>query len=77
MHKCVGTHVKPDDRKAALVTEELHRFEIDTAVLSETWLSMEYQLSKIERGNGFFWVGNLIDEKQKNGVSFMIRKKPS
>ena len=61
------------DRRTALVTKELQRFNIDIAALSETRLSDEDQLIEDKSGFTLFWVGKTKREKREGGVGFAIR----
>ena len=50
-----GAH-RPEWR-TALIAEQLARYKVDIAVLSETQLAEEGQLSEIGAGYTFFWIG--------------------
>ena len=59
-------------RRTALIAEELSRYKIDIAALSETRLAEEGELC--ERGAGYtsFWSGRGSGEKRESGVGFAI-----
>ena len=60
-------------RRTALVTNELARYNIDIAALSETRLSGVDQLTEIESGYTLFWSGKPTGEKREAGVGFAVR----
>ena len=61
------------ERRTALVTRELARYNIDIAALSETRLSDEDQLTETGSGYTLFWIGKPHGEKREGGVGFAIR----
>uniref|UniRef100_A0A8C3HII6 Endonuclease/exonuclease/phosphatase domain-containing protein n=1 Tax=Chrysemys picta bellii TaxID=8478 RepID=A0A8C3HII6_CHRPI len=61
------------ERRTALVTRELARYNTDIAALSETRLANEGQLSESGSGYTFFWSGCSSDERRESGVGFAIK----
>ena len=45
-------------RRTALVAQELSRYSVDIAALSETRLAGEGSLTEMEGGYTFFWIGS-------------------
>ena len=60
-------------RRTALVAQELYRYGVDIAALSETRLEDEGSLTEIEGGYTFFWKGLKSAERRLYGVGFAIR----
>lgn len=60
------------ERRTAIVSKELARYNIDIAALSETRLSDEDQLTEIG-GYTYFWKGKPNGIKREGGVGFAIR----
>lgn len=62
------------ERRTALVSKELARFNVDIAALSETRLANE---GKIEECSGYtiFWSGKSENERRIHGVGFAIKTK--
>ena len=61
------------ERRTAIVTRELSRYNIDIAALSETRLSDEDQLKEVGAGYSIYWIGKPKGEKREGGVGFAIR----
>ena len=55
---------KRTERRTAVVAEELKRYNIDIAALSETRLSGEDQLEETGSGYTFFWSGKPDGERR-------------
>ena len=64
---------KRSERRTALVTNEIARYNIDIAALSETRLSGEDQLTETESGYTLFWSGKPVGVKREAGVGFAVR----
>ena len=60
-------------RRTALIAQELSRYGIDIAVLSETRRAGEGSLTESEGGYNFFWRGPPSTERRIHGVGFAIR----
>ena len=60
-------------RRIALVAQELSRYGVDIAALSETRLADEGSLTEIEGGYTFFWKGLPNTDRRLYGVGFAIR----
>ena len=60
-------------RRTALVSSELARYNIDIAALSETRLPGEGELCELGAGYTFFWSGRDVDERREAGVGFAIK----
>ena len=60
-------------RRSALIAQELSRYGIDIAALSETRLAEEGSLTESEGGYTFFWKGLLSNEPRIHGVGFAIK----
>ena len=60
-------------RRTALIADELAKYKIDIAAISETRLAEEGELC--ERGSGytFFWSGRGSEERREAGVGFVIK----
>lgn len=61
------------ERRTALVAEELNRYDLDIAALSETRFSGEGHLIEMGCGYSFFWSGKPAGERRDGGVGFAIR----
>ena len=61
------------ERRIALVSKELARYNIDIAALSETRFSGEGQLLELGGCYTFFWKGKPEGERRESGVGFAIR----
>lgn len=61
------------ERRTALVANELDRYRVQIAALSETRLAEEGQLTEQASGYTFFWIGRSQDEWQEAGVGFAIK----
>ena len=64
---------KCPERKTALVSKELSRYNISIAALSETRFPDEGQLVEKQGGYTFFWKGKPEDERRDSGVGFAIQ----
>ncbi|BHF61992.1 hypothetical protein SprV_0100497300 [Sparganum proliferum] len=62
------------ERRTALVAQELARYKVDIAALSETRFSEQGQLEEVGAGYTFFWSGRPRSERRDAGVAFAIRK---
>lgn len=60
-------------RRTALISQELERYGIDIAALSETRLPDEGSLTESKGGYTFYWKGYPIEERRLHGVGFAIR----
>ncbi|KAJ4927753.1 hypothetical protein JOQ06_015555 [Pogonophryne albipinna] len=61
------------ERRTAIISRELGKFQIDIAALSETRLADEGQLKEEKGGYTFFWKGKPANEPQIHGVGFAIK----
>lgn len=61
------------ERRTAIISRELKRFQIDIAALSETRLADEGQLKEEKGGYTFFWKGKPAEEPRIHGVGFAIK----
>ncbi|BHF73788.1 hypothetical protein SprV_0401687100 [Sparganum proliferum] len=61
------------ERRTALVAQELARYKVDIAALSETRFSEQGQLEEVGAGYTFFWSGRPRTERRDAGVAFAIR----
>lgn len=61
------------ERRTAIVTNELARYNIDIAALSETRFADEDQLTETESGYTIFWSGKCEKERREAGVGFAVR----
>ncbi|BHF85016.1 hypothetical protein SprV_1002817400 [Sparganum proliferum] len=61
------------ERRTALVAQELARYKVDIAALSETRFSEQGQLEEVGAGYTFFWSGRSRTERRDAGVAFAIR----
>ncbi len=62
-----------DNTERPQVGEELARYNIDIAVLSETRLAGEGELHEKRSGYKFFWSGRGPEERREAGVGFAIK----
>ena len=60
-------------RRTALIAQELQRYDIDIAALSETRLAGEGAITEDMGGYSFFWKGYPPEENRIHGVAFAIR----
>ena len=60
-------------RRTALVTNELARYNVDIAALSEIRFAGEDQLTVTESGYTLFWSGKSEKEKREAGVGFAVK----
>lgn len=60
-------------RRTALVANELARYSIDIAALSETRFAGEGELCERGAGYTFFWSGRGPDERREAGVGFAVK----
>lgn len=60
-------------RKTAILTRELNRYDVDIAALSETHLTEEGQLTEVGAGYTIVWKGRPTGEKRQSGVVFVIK----
>nr|VZI28946.1 unnamed protein product [Spirometra erinaceieuropaei] len=61
------------ERRTALVAQELARYKVDIAALSETRFSEQGQLEEVGAGYTFFWSGRPRAERRDADVAFAIR----
>ena len=61
------------ERRTALVSKELARYNIEIAALSETRLPNEGQLTESGTGYTFFWSGRGEEDRREAGVGFAIK----
>ena len=61
------------ERKTALLANELARYNIDIAALSETRFSGEDQLTEPDSGYTIFWSGKSEKERRVAGVGFAVK----
>lgn len=61
------------ERRTAIVANELNRYGIDIAALSETRLAEEDHLNEKLPGYTFFWSGRPAKDRRECGVAFAIR----
>ena len=66
-------HSERPARRTALISQELSRYSVDIAVLSETRLADEGSLTESMGGYTFFWKGYPQEERKIHGVGFAIR----
>ena len=62
------------ERRTALIAQQLRRYNIELAALSETRLSDKSNLKEHGLGYTFYWIGKPEGEKRESGVGFAIRK---
>ena len=60
-------------RRTALIAQELSRYNVDIAALSETRLADEGSVSENSGGYTFFWKGYRPEERRIHGVGLAIR----
>jgi len=60
-------------RRTALIAQELLKYNVDIAALSETRLADEGSLTEEGGGYTFFWKGYRPEERRIHGVGFAIR----
>ena len=60
-------------RRTALIAQELARYQIDIAALSETRLADEGSLTEDQGAYTFFWKGLPLNEQRIHGVGFAIK----
>lgn len=61
------------ERRTALIANELYRYGVDIAAISETRFPDTGQLTEIKSGYTYFWSGRKITEKRESGVGLVIR----
>ncbi|KAJ3612710.1 hypothetical protein NHX12_018968 [Muraenolepis orangiensis] len=61
------------ERRTAIISRELRKFQIDIAALSETRLADEGQLKEEKGGYTFFWKGKPANEPRIHSVGFAIK----
>jgi len=67
-----STITRPE-RRSALVSKELQRYDLDIVALSETRLADKGQLSELSGGYTFFWSGKEEGCRRESGVAFAVR----
>ncbi|XP_072181473.1 craniofacial development protein 2-like [Diadema setosum] len=67
------TKANRPERRTALVTRELARYNVDIAALSETRLAERGQLTENGGGYTFFWSGRSSKERREAGVGFAVK----
>ena len=60
-------------RRTALISQELLKYNVDIAALSETRLADEGSLTEDLGGYTFYWKGLSQEERRIHGVGFAIR----
>ena len=60
-------------RRTALISQELSKYNVDIAALSETRLADEGSLTEDLGGYTFYWKGLSQEERRIHGVGFAIR----
>ena len=60
-------------RRTAFIAQELSRYNVDVAALSETRLSDDGSVTEDLGGYTFFWKGYPMGESRIHGVAFAIR----
>ena len=63
------------ERRTAIISRELARYDIDIAALSETRRADEGQLKEEGGGYTFFWKGKPSGERRIHGVGFAIKNR--
>nr|VZI33651.1 unnamed protein product [Spirometra erinaceieuropaei] len=58
------------ERRTALVAQDLARYKVDIAALSETWFSEQGQLQEMDAGYTFIWSARPKAERRDAGVAF-------
>lgn len=61
------------ERRTALVSRELARFNVDVAALSETRIPGEGQVTEVGSGYTFFWKGKNPEDHRSQGVGFAVK----
>ena len=62
-------------RRTALIAQELSRYNVDIAALSETRLLDEGSLTEDQGGYTFFWKGYPLDSSRSiHGIGFAVKK---
>ena len=61
------------ERRTALIAQELLRYKVDIAALSETTPADKCSLTEEGGGYTFFWKGYRQEEQRIHGVGFAIR----
>ena len=64
---------KRSERKTAILANELARYNVDIAALSETRFAGEDQLTESDSGYTIFWSGKSEKEKREAGVGFAVK----
>ncbi|BHF68715.1 hypothetical protein SprV_0301175400 [Sparganum proliferum] len=73
LRRCHDPRCNRPERRTALVTGELARYEVDIAALSETRFSEQGQLKEVGAGYTYFGSGRAWSERRDAGVAFVIR----
>ncbi|XP_076029805.1 uncharacterized protein LOC143018332 [Oratosquilla oratoria] len=60
------------ERRIALVSRELARFNVDVDALSETRIPGEGQITEVGSGYTFFWKGKNLEDHHSQGVGFAV-----
>ena len=71
----IETNVSRPQRRTALIANELSRYNINRAAISETLLAEEGSLTESDGGYTFFWKGEALHEDRIHGVGFVIKPK--
>ena len=61
------------ERKTALISHALRKYNIDISAISETRLAGSSQLEEVGGGYVFFWIGKNEEERRLSGVGFAIK----
>ncbi|XP_076059549.1 uncharacterized protein LOC143036186 [Oratosquilla oratoria] len=61
------------ERRTALVSRELARFNVDVAALSETRIPGEGQITEVGSGYTFFWKGKNPEDHHSQGIGFAVK----
>ena len=67
-----NTDFRPE-RRTALVSKELSRYNIDIAARSETRLADTSEFEEVASGYTFYWKGKLETQKRESGVGFAVK----
>ena len=67
-----STNTRPE-RRTALISKELRRYDMEIVALSETRLLDVGQLSEKSGGYTFFWSGRAEGCKRESGVAFAVK----